>query len=48
LSFAEREEIAMLKSQDTGVREIARRLNRHPSTVGLPVPTVGQPTDDLT
>ncbi|WP_406416556.1 IS30 family transposase [Streptomyces sp. NBC_00873] len=33
LSFAEREEIAVLKAQNTGVREIARRLGRHPSTV---------------
>ncbi|GAA3475928.1 hypothetical protein GCM10018966_004550 [Streptomyces yanii] len=31
LSFAEREEIAVLKAQNTGVREIARRLD--PSTV---------------
>jgi IS30 family transposase len=33
LSFAEREEIAVLRAQGTGVREIARRLGRHPSTV---------------
>lgn len=33
LSFAEREEIAMLWAQDIGVREIARRLGRSPSTV---------------
>lgn len=33
LSFAEREEIALLKAQDVGVREIARRLGRSPSTV---------------
>lgn len=35
LSFAEREEIALLKAQDVGVREIARRLGRSPSTVSL-------------
>ena len=33
LSFAEREEIALLRAQDHGVREIARRLGRDPSTV---------------
>lgn len=33
LSFTEREEIAILKSQGTGVRDIARRLNRAPSTI---------------
>ncbi|MEF9901602.1 IS30 family transposase [Streptomyces sp. P9-A2] len=33
LSFAEREEIALLNAQDVGVREIARRLGRDPSTV---------------
>jgi IS30 family transposase len=33
LSFAEREEIALLRAQDVGVREIARRLGRHPSTI---------------
>lgn len=33
LSFAEREEIALLKAQDHGVREIARRIGRDPSTV---------------
>lgn len=33
LSFQEREEIAMLKAQGTGVREIARRLGRSPSTI---------------
>jgi IS30 family transposase len=33
LSFAEREEIAPLKAQGEGVREIARRLSRSPSTV---------------
>ena len=29
LSFADREEIAILKARDCGVREIARRLSRH-------------------
>ena len=33
LSFAEREEIAILRSHDVGVREIARRLGRSPSTI---------------
>jgi IS30 family transposase len=33
LSLAEREEIALLRAQDYGVREIARQLGRHPSTI---------------
>lgn len=33
LSFAEREELALLKAQGYGVREMARRLERSPSTV---------------
>ena len=33
LSFTEREEIGILRAQDIGVREIARRLGRSPSTV---------------
>ena len=33
LSFAEREEIALWRAQGAGVREIARRLNRSPSTI---------------
>ena len=33
LSFAEREEIAILHEQDVGVREIGRRLGRDPSTI---------------
>src|SRR5438477_1512944 len=33
LSFAEREEIALLRARGDGVREIARRLARSPSTV---------------
>jgi transposase, IS30 family len=33
LSFAEREEIAILKAQRIGVRETARRLGRSPSTI---------------
>ena len=33
LSFAEREEISILRAQDLGVREIARRLERDPSTI---------------
>jgi IS30 family transposase len=33
LSFVEREEIAILHDRDVGVREIARRLGRSPSTI---------------
>ena len=33
LSFAEREEIALLSAQKVGIREIARQLGRDPSTV---------------
>ena len=33
LSFAEREEIAVLTAEKHGVREIARRLGRNPSTI---------------
>ena len=33
VSLEEREEMALLKAQNHGVREIARRLGRHPSTV---------------
>ncbi len=33
LSFAEREEIALLSAQGAGVREIARRVGRSPSTI---------------
>src|SRR2546423_2990549 len=33
LSFAEREELAILGAQDLGVREMARRLARSPSTI---------------
>jgi transposase, IS30 family len=33
LSFREREEIAILRAQDVGVREIARDLRRDPSTI---------------
>lgn len=33
LSFAEREEIAILKARGVGVRETARRLGRSPSTI---------------
>jgi len=33
LSFVEREDIAILRAQDVGVREIARRLRRNPSTI---------------
>jgi len=33
LRFEEREEIALLRAQGAGVREIARRLDRSPSTI---------------
>ena len=33
LSFAEREEIALLRARKLGVREIARRVGRSPSTI---------------
>jgi IS30 family transposase len=33
LSFAEREEIALLRAQGIGVREIARRVGRDPGTI---------------
>ena len=33
LSFAEREEIALLRAQGLGVRAVAERLNRSPSTI---------------
>jgi len=33
LSFAEREDIALLRAQEVGVREIARRLERRSSTI---------------
>lgn len=33
LSFAEREEIGLLRAQGVGVREIARRIGRSPSTI---------------
>ena len=33
LSFAEREEIALLRAADVGVREIARRVGRDPGTI---------------
>jgi IS30 family transposase len=37
LSFAEREDIAIYRAQQLGVREIARRLGRHPSTISREV-----------
>ena len=37
LSFAEREELALLRAQGHGVREIARRLERAPSTISREV-----------
>jgi IS30 family transposase len=37
LSFSEREDIAIFRAQDLGVREIARRLGRSPSTISREV-----------
>src|SRR5215211_4474661 len=37
LSFSEREEIALLKAQGRGVREIARKLRRDPGTISREV-----------
>ena len=37
LSFVEREDIALLRAQGLGVREIARRLGRSPSTISREV-----------
>jgi IS30 family transposase len=37
LSLAEREELAILRAQDCGIREIARRLKRAPSTISREV-----------
>jgi IS30 family transposase len=37
LCFAEREEIGLLRAQEVGVREIARRLGRAPSTISREV-----------
>ena len=33
LSFAEREEIALLRARDVGVREIGRQIGRDPATI---------------
>jgi hypothetical protein len=48
LSFAEREEIAILRAQRLGVREIARRLGRAPSTISRELYTAkkGSPSAD--
>jgi IS30 family transposase len=37
LSFADREEIALLRAQGHGIREVARRLGRAPSTISREV-----------
>src|SRR5690606_37961184 len=37
LSFAEREEIVLLRAQDVGIREIARRIGRDASTISREV-----------
>lgn len=37
LSFAEREEIGLLRAQGLGVRDVARKLNRAPSTISREV-----------
>jgi len=41
LSFAEREEIALLNAGQVGVREIARRIGRDPGTVSRDAPQRG-------
>ena len=45
LSFEEREEIALLRAQKMGVREIARRIGRDPGTISRELrgwrPTIG-------
>lgn len=41
LGFEEREEIAILKAQGHGIREIARRLKRSPSTISRELRRVG-------
>jgi Helix-turn-helix domain len=38
LSFSEREDIALYRAQGLGVREIARRLDRSPSTIARATP----------
>lgn len=40
LSFAEREEIAILRASGCGVREIARQLGRSPSTISRELPAM--------
>ncbi|MFC8848531.1 MULTISPECIES: helix-turn-helix domain-containing protein [unclassified Micromonospora] len=42
LSFAEREETALLKAQGKGVREIARAVGRDASTISLPAASRSQ------
>ena len=42
LSFTEREEIAVLLARGCGVREIARRLGRAPSTISRPPRVTGR------
>lgn len=41
LSFAEREEIALLRAEKVGVNEIARRLDRAPSTISRELRRMG-------
>ena len=43
LFFSEREEIALLRAQDCGIREIARRLQRSPSTISRELRRTPQP-----
>jgi IS30 family transposase len=42
LSLAEREEIALSRAARVGIREIARRLGRHPSTISREIARNGQ------
>jgi len=46
LSFVEREEIALLKAQGAGVRQIARRLGRDPSTISVSCGVTPPPVAD--
>lgn len=49
LSFDEREEIAILNAQHVGVREIARRLGRSPSTISRELrPNASTRSNELT
>ena len=38
LSFAEREDIGLIRAKNIGIREIARTLGRSPSTIARELP----------